>query len=125
MHELLASLILLADGNSPSSPAPSGASATQIALITAFSVIAAALITAAATWFQRRREAQQGDPSQGLIEELQRRAVTAETQGTSLEARNQSLSERVDELEGFCWRNGIDPSTGDPIPQHPVPGGDQ
>lgn len=108
MHELLASLF--ADP-ATSVPAPTD-NGLKIAVITAISVVLAAAITAVATTLQRRREDTSEVTSQDFITELLRRAEVAETRSASLEARNESLTSRVDELENHCWRHGVDPNTG-------------
>jgi hypothetical protein len=120
VHELLAALSFLAEGNTPQVP-NSDTSSYKIAIITTIGVIIAAAITAAATTIQRRRDVPT-DGTQDLIAELQRRAATAEAKVSDLAAKEDSLAYRVDELEGYCWQNGIDPRDGKPVAR-PGPSG--
>lgn len=123
MHEILR---LLADGantvtnNTP--PAPDNS--VKIAIITAMSVVLAAAITAVSATFTRRHD-DDVRADQDYVDELVRRAEVAERRVTHLEHQRDSLNERVDELERYCWRAGIDPNTGEPVvPAHPTGGGD-
>lgn len=123
MYELLASASRLSN---PSVPTPTDTSSLKIAIITAISVVIAAAITAAATTIQRRRDHQNtADVSQDFIAELQRRATTAEAQVASLTERYQSSQQRVDELEDYCWQNGVDPRTGEPVRGNPPADGER
>jgi low affinity Fe/Cu permease len=94
---------------------PSGSSdSLKIAIITAVSVVLAAIITGITTVVTRhRREDHHGE--QDYVDELLRRAETAEHHVTRLEDQRDSLNDRVDELERYCWRAGIDPHTGDAV----------
>lgn len=83
----------------------------QIAIITAVSVVLAALITAIATGMQKKRESS-GGGAPDLVSELTRRAVSSETHASELEGENHLLQARVDVLEQMLWRNGVDPATG-------------
>lgn len=85
----------------------------KIAIITALSVVVAAAITAYATTFTRHHRSDDDGPTeQDYVAELLRRAEVAERRFQRVEQRNESLIERVDDLERYCWRNGIDPNDG-------------
>lgn len=114
VHDLSATLHSLTEG--PQAPAATGATGVQIAIITAASVVLAALVTAvAAAWQQKRESPASSTPD--LISELTRRAITAETRVTELEQSKDSLCRHVDELEEMLWRHGIDPGTGELVHQ--------
>jgi hypothetical protein len=96
----------------------------KIAIITALSVVVAAAITGFATTFHRRKsDSEEESPSvasgaQNFVAELLRRAEVAERHVDTLERKNESLVQRVDELERLAWHNGIDPNTGETVMPH-------
>lgn len=95
--------------------ASTGASDTlKVAIVTTIGVVLAAAITALAATFQRDKTAPLATAAttQDLITELSRRAEAAERREQILLRKNELLLRRVDELEGYCWRHQIDPSTG-------------
>lgn len=114
MHEILH---LLAANGPPATPDNS----VKIAIITAVSVVIAAAITAISATFTRRHT--QNDGSQHYVDELVRRAEVAERRCVTLESTNQSLTSRVDDLEAYCWRAGVDPTTGKQVPSSTRPKG--
>lgn len=111
MHEILR---ILAEGVSRTHTTPPIAdNSVKIAIITAISVVFAAAITAVSATFTKRHS---GDESeQDYVDELVRRAEVAERRSSRLEEHRDSLLDRVDELERYCWRAGIDPNTGDTV----------
>ena len=117
MHE---ALYYFASG-SVSAPAPDDS--VKIAIITAISVVLAAIVTAFTTTFSRHKNDGADDHSaQSYVEELIRRAETAERHSAELEktrveleTTRQALNDHVDDLERYCWHAGIDPSTGRPV----------
>lgn len=111
MHEIVRLLV-----NGP----PVQDNSLKIAIITAASVVIAAAITAFASTFTRARR-NENRTEQEYVDELVRRAEVAERRAQRMEESRDSLQDRVDELEGYCWRAGIDPNTGHPVVQGSEP----
>lgn len=114
MHEIVRILVEGASNAPTSVTPPSSDGGVRIAIITAISVVVAAAITAFATTLNKHHGAEDND-DHDYIAELVRRAEVAEARINSLEHRNDSLVDRVDELERYCWRAGIDPNTGSSV----------
>lgn len=74
-------------------------SAVKVALISAIATVIATAFGVLGNYWRKR-----GDSDADLVR-----------QAATLELKNQTLEERVDELEDTLWRNGIDPHTGQPI----------
>lgn len=121
MHEILR---FIAEGVStaptPSITIPSSTdNSVKIAIITAISVVIAAAITAISATFTKRH-ASGNDSDQDYVDELVRRAEVAERRVARLEDERDTLLSRVDQLETYCWRAGIDANSGNPVvPIHP------
>jgi hypothetical protein len=111
VHEILR---FLAEGVT-NTPPPVPDNSVKIAIITAISVVLAAAITAISATFTRRGRDEDHQSDQDYVDELVRRSEVAERRSTRLENQRDSLLDRVDELERYCWRAGIDPNTGDPV----------
>lgn len=96
-------------------PIPADTSNAKAAIFTAIGVVLAAVVTgffATRQRFPSDRARPDNRPGNQLIKELTRRAVAAETENVGLRAEITALDARVDELEGFCWTNNINPHTG-------------
>jgi hypothetical protein len=107
VHEIL---YILAEG-SLTPPPPDNT--LKAAIVSACAVVLAAAITGFAATFTRRHGHHPSE--EDYVDELVRRAEVAERRVATLEFRNESLTDRVDELERYCWRAGVDPGTGDPV----------
>lgn len=114
MHEILR---FLADGVTGPAPIPSAPDqSVKIAIITAISVVIAAAFTAISATFTKRHNSDHPHATdQDYMDELVRRAEVAERRSNRLEQQRDLLTERVDELERYLWRAGVDPNTGDAV----------
>lgn len=106
MHEIIR---LLADSSGP----PSTDNSVKIAIITAVSVVIAAAITAFATTFTRGHD--EPDSDQDYVDELVRRAESAEDRCQGLEAKLLSETANAYRYREYLVAAGYNPDTGLPV----------
>ena len=56
-----------------------------------------------------------------IVRLMQADAATKDRQLRRQGERISELEAQVDTLQRYCWQNGIDPDTGQPVPPRPVP----
>lgn len=120
MHEIL--FLALTSSAPAATTVPTGSSdSVKIAIITAISVVLAAAITAVSATFTKRHS-NDTHSEQFYVDELVRRAEIAETRAGRLEELRDGLLKQIDVLEGYCWRAGVDPNTGESVVVGPPKG---